>query len=463
MHVLKRKFGYDFSQVFRLSPHDTSTQAGRSRERYRLIGLAGTTSIVAKGFASLLGVISVSLAIGYLGKQQFGLWMVVNSLVVWMQLADFGVSNGLVNALAEAYGKNDKQAACAYVATSLFFLTIISLITVAPFILSYIYLPWGKVLNISDPECTRLAASCFLILGLLFLLNTPFSIVHKIYSAFQLGYVVNGAQIVSSIVSFLGLVAAIRFRLTLPWLVMVVSSAPLLTNILLWALLGKYLRWMHFDRHTVSRKALNRIAESSIPLFLYQIGALLVNQAVNIVLAHVAGLTMVADYQILLRIYMLIFFFGTAIAIPFYPALREASERKDDLWVLTSIRKVLVLRTLLSLLLSLPLLAFGDWLIYAWIHQSLNETFGLLGWLSLMILLISSSVSSTLSEILLILDDIRAQIKMVFLAAIITLAGIFYFVPQLGLIAVYMAMSVSTLYPIFWSYKRLNRRLKIIT
>lgn len=457
--MLDRNLTYNFFQLFRFSSYDTSTEEGRSKERYRLIGLAGSSSILAGVVTSLLGLISVPLSVGYLGKEQFGLWMVLNSLVVWIQLSDCGMSNGLVNALAEANGKKDQRAACAYVTTSLFVLSFISLLLLACLLFSFRHLPWHKILNMSTSENTLLAGRCFLTLGFLFVLNIPLSIVIKVFSAFQLAYITNFAQILSSLLSLIGLFVAIHLELDLPSLVLIVATGPLFANLLLWLLLKRYLPWMHISTQLLSRKALNRIAKSSIPLSLYQIGALLVNHAVNIVLAQAAGLTIVADYQILLRVYLLVFFVGTAVARPFYPALREAFEGGDSSWVLASIRRVLILRTGLSTLLPLPLLFSGDWLVKTWIGQTLSERFGFFGWLSLMVLLIFSSVSSTLSEILLILDEIAAQIKIIFLSAFVALGGIFYFVPTSGLIAVYVAMAASTIYPIFWCYHRLDSKL----
>ena len=451
---------FNLLELFRFSPYDTSTEEGRSKERYRLIGLAGSSSILAGVMTSLLSLISVPLSVGYLGKEQFGLWMVLNSLVVWIQLSDCGMSDGLVNALAEANGKRDRTAACAYVTTSLVVLSLISFILLGCLFLSYRYLPWQRILNLSSFENTLIAGRCFVTLGFLFILNIPLSIVTKIFSAFQLAYITNAVQVLSSTLSLIGLVVAIHFELDLPSLVLIVAACPLLGNLSLWLLLRRYLPWMRITSQLLSRTALSRIAKSSIPLSIYQIGVLLVNHAVNIVLAQVVGLSMVADYQILLRLYLLVFSVGTVVARPFYPALREAFEGADHSWVSASVRRVLILRAGLATLLSLPLLFIGDWLVKAWIGQALNERFGFFGWASLTILLISSSVSSTLGEILLVLDEINPQIKIVFLSAAVTLGGIVYFVPTSGLAAVYAVMAVSTFYPILWGFHRLDRKLR---
>ena len=81
--------------ALRLKPYNTETAEGRSRERYRRIALTTVTSLIAKGATSLIALVTIPLTINYFGKEQYGLWMIVSSVVIWLQLSDFGINNGL--------------------------------------------------------------------------------------------------------------------------------------------------------------------------------------------------------------------------------------------------------------------------------------------------------------------------------------------------------------------------------
>src|SRR5689334_5824048 len=87
--------------VSRLRPFDVTTPEGRARERHRRAFWIVTTSFVAKGFAAAVSLVTVPLTLGYLGKQQYGLWMALSSLLMWMALSDFGLARGLQNHLSE--------------------------------------------------------------------------------------------------------------------------------------------------------------------------------------------------------------------------------------------------------------------------------------------------------------------------------------------------------------------------
>jgi O-antigen/teichoic acid export membrane protein len=185
---------------------------------------------------------------------------------------------------------------------------------------------------------------------------------------------------------------------------------------------------------------------------------LLVNQLVNVVIARVGTLTMVADYNILLKIYMLIFTVGISFSAPFYPAIREAYEKKERSWVLRSIKRVVSIRLGVLILPGLILLAVGDRLIQLWIHQPLSSNFGLLGWATFLVCMLLAATSSTLGEILTSLDDIWSQIKIVFISAIIVVTCMYVLIPKIGLMAIYIAMMLSAIYPIYWSYKKLREK-----
>jgi O-antigen/teichoic acid export membrane protein len=446
--------------ILRLKSFDTSSEVGRSYERYRLIALSSSSSLFSKIIVSLIGLISVPLTINYLGKEQFGLWMVVGSLVVWLQLTDFGISNGLVNALAEANGRNDKPAACSYFSTAFYSIAGITLLLVAPIAIIMFFVPWGKALNINSPSLIQDAKYCFGVVGLFFFVNMPLSVGNKALTAYQKGYLVNVTQIVSSLCALLFLIIAISTRLNLIWLVSLVSVGPVLGNILSWIMLHREIPWLRLQLRECSRNALHRVAKSSAPLFLFQIGALIINQSANIILAQLAGLRIVADYNILLKIYTFFFSIGISFSSPFYPAIREAFEKKEKRWVSNAIKRVTAVRLAVLLFPAIPLIFIGDKLIAFWVRQPLSENFGTIGWLCFLICMILSGLSATLSEVLIILDHIFSQLHTVFANAFVFIIFSILLVPQHGLVGFYISFIIGMIYPTLWA---LNKIRSVVT
>jgi len=445
-----------FINIHRLKSFDTSSEAGRSQERYRLIALSSSSSFFSKIIISLTGLISVPLTINYLGKEQFGLWMVISSLVVWLQLTDLGIGNGLVNALAEANGRNDKELACSCFTTAFYSITGTAFVLFVPLLMTAFYVPWGSVLNVNSASLVHDAKQCFAIIGIFFFINMPLAIATKALGAYQKGYLVNITQIVASLISLFFLIIAISMSLNLLWLVTFVSAGAVLGNILSWILLYREIPWLKLRLRSISRNAFRRVARSSVPLFLFQIGALLLNQSANIILAQLGGLRMVADYNILLKIYMVIYSIGISFSSPFYPAIREAFEMKEKRWVSNAIKRVTTVRLAILILLAIPMIFIGDQVITLWIRQPLSEDFGPMGWLFFLICMVISGLCATWSEVLIILDHILVQLHTVFANAIVFIFFSIFLVPQYGLMGFYISFIVGMVYPTLWAFNKIK-------
>ena len=91
--------------LLRFRPFDTSTDDGRARERHRHIAWTTVTAATAKAVTALTMLISVPLTLGYLGPERFGMWMAISAVIAMLGFADFGLSNGLLNAVAHASGR----------------------------------------------------------------------------------------------------------------------------------------------------------------------------------------------------------------------------------------------------------------------------------------------------------------------------------------------------------------------
>jgi len=51
--------------------------------------------------------VTVPLTLNYLGSEHYGLWMTISSVSVMLGFADLGIGNGVLNAVADAYGRDD--------------------------------------------------------------------------------------------------------------------------------------------------------------------------------------------------------------------------------------------------------------------------------------------------------------------------------------------------------------------
>ena len=79
----------------------------RGQDRVRRAIHTGGISVFARVAQISTSLITVPLALKYLGNERFGLWMAVSSVLAMASFADLGVGNGVLNTVTTAYGKDD--------------------------------------------------------------------------------------------------------------------------------------------------------------------------------------------------------------------------------------------------------------------------------------------------------------------------------------------------------------------
>lgn len=86
------------------------------------MALTAVSSAGAKVVAIVTMLVTVPLTLHYLGSERYGMWMTISSIIGMMGFADLGMGLGLMNAVSEAHGQEDRLAAERYVSSGFFML-----------------------------------------------------------------------------------------------------------------------------------------------------------------------------------------------------------------------------------------------------------------------------------------------------------------------------------------------------
>src|SRR5690349_18748658 len=118
----------------------------RLKKRTRRIQWSALAGLASSGAIALISIFSAPITINYLGKDLYGLWAIITSFLIWVQLLDFGILNGLTNALSEAFGRDDYSTVQSYICTSFLTTALISALGIVFWVLGSLYLPWSDVI-----------------------------------------------------------------------------------------------------------------------------------------------------------------------------------------------------------------------------------------------------------------------------------------------------------------------------
>jgi len=430
-------------EILRLKPFDTGTPEGRSKERYRRAALTSVTSFFARVLGIFTGLAWIRLSITYLGKERYGLWMAVGSVVAWANLADFGLARGMQNHLSQANGQDDRTLAGRYVSTGLTALTAVALIfglIAIPFV---VLLPWSSLLNVKNPDLvheTRLVVAAVLAC---FLIQFPLSIVPTIYSAYQRGYVSAIFNILGSILSLASLVFVVHAELSLPWLVLVTSGTGILLTLANFGFALKEMSWLRPKWSLVSFSTLRALAGTSIALFIFQIGSLLVNETQNVIIARRLGLAHVADWSVFMRVHLLPFVLIQMIDSPLIPAFRESHVRGEHLWLRTAFWRVTKLKLVIASVAVILLLTLGNFA--AKIISGAEVSFGWPMWAASGFLLLVAVWNSSFNDLMIATDRLRFLVITVLFNGVVTTCVSYVVAPYFGLVGMVLAATAYSL------------------
>ena len=361
----------------RLRPFDVNHPGGREKERHRRILLSSMASFMAKIIAIIALLITTPMTLNYLGAERFGLWMTVSSLIAMLGFADMGIGNGLLNIIAEANGRDDRDLARRAVTSSVVLLTAIGLVLVSAFSIAYPCLDWGRIYNIAEQRTITEAGEATFVLIACLAISLPLLTAQRVQLGYQEGLQANLWQALGSIFMLVGILTAIYFQAGLQWLVLAAAGGPA-------AAIG--LNWIHqfgIDRRWLFPRLVyfgwemgRRIVSLGVLWTWFSLMAFVGTASDNLIVSHFFGAGAVGSYAVMSKLLS-----GLLLAQMFsaslWPAFAEAFERGNMDWVRKTFRRTLILFSVIGVISALVMGLGSSWIIRAWVGPEMVPTLSL--------------------------------------------------------------------------------------
>ena len=323
-------------------------------------------------------MVSVPLTYRYLGGERYGIWMVLTSFIAVMAFADLGIGNGVVNAISEAYGRDDRQLAREYVTSAFVLLFAVGSVLGLVGTLAYPFIPWVRLFNVASHSAASEGARAFLVLFYWFVVNIPLSVITRVQSGLQKAYWSQIVTALGNILSLLGLLIVVAKHGSLAWLVFASTFGTIVATVLNGWLLFDRNPWLIPEWHDYRGDRAKRLLKLGILFFVLQVAGAVGYTSDNIVIAQVLGASAVAVYAVPQKLFSFVSMIVSMGTGPLWPAYGEAMARGDAVWV----RRCFWGSLRASLAFSVPLctiLAFaGPWLLRITMGKSLHAPLSLL-------------------------------------------------------------------------------------
>lgn len=373
---------------------------GDSQRRYVRIMQAVLAMFLGKGSALLVSLATVPLAVNYLGAERYGIWITISTMLTWLVVADLGLGNSLTNALSEAYGNDRLDLAQQYVATAFWLLTLVALVLGIVGTIIWFQIDWMALFNTQNAATQAEAVVAGGVSLLIFVLNFPFTLIAKIYGAYQEGAKASYWMAIGQVFSLVALVGVTQTKGGLVWLVVAFSGALLVVNVIsaFW-LFFKQKPWLRPSFRAFRREHIGKLIGVGTMFFIVQLAALLSFQTDNIIIATFLGAEAVTPYSVTWRLFTLTTLLQTFIFPALWPAYVEAISRKDISWIRNAFWLNMVLSVVTTGVLAAFIVVFGERIIELWVGSEAVPPSMLFLWMA-----VWSLISASMSVIACILN-----------------------------------------------------------
>ena len=351
----------------------------RGKERNRRALLTGSVAMIARVVQVSTSLITVPLTLKYLGNERFGLWMTISSVLAMAAFADFGVGNGVLNAVAKAFGQDDVDGIRGAVSSGFAVLSSIAIFLLIAFFSVFHFIDWANFFRVVSPVARSEAGPALAIFATCFALNISMDVVQRVQLGLQQGYRYSLWQLCGSLFGFTGVLCGIWLRVKLPVLILAIAGGPVLATAINIIHFFNYVRPdLRPSKRYISSSTILHIIRLGGLFFVLQVVCAISFSADNFIIARTVGAIYVPEYSIPQRMFSLISMMSAMLVAPLWPAYRESISRGHIAWARHTLRKSLILVFGGTLVCSSLLLAFSHTLIHWWVGSRIHPTFVLL-------------------------------------------------------------------------------------
>lgn len=336
--------------------------AGGIQRRDRRALLTASTSVFARLISLVIALVMIRLTIGYLGAARYGLWMVITSVTAFLAFSDLGVGNAIINRMSAAFASGERERAPREISSASAVLAAVGLVMIGVAALLLLILPWERIYNVNGLAASEAGPATFALLAC-FALLLPLGLVQRVQLGFQEGFIANLWMIGGSVLGLVLVLGCIELKLGLPWLVLAVAGAPVITTALNWIQEFVYSHpWLRPRWSLVDFRIGTRLLRTGALFLGLQIAAAVAFSSDNLIATQLLGPVAVAQYSVAQRVFIVLPALLSVAAVSLWPAYGEALVHSDRPWI----RRMLVRSTLFAVGLtaagSLVILAGSHWI-----------------------------------------------------------------------------------------------------
>ncbi|WP_440980286.1 lipopolysaccharide biosynthesis protein (plasmid) [Sphingomonas pseudosanguinis] len=343
--------------------------AERRAFRAGRVRLAFFTSAGSKALGLLVQFLAVPLAVRSLGPERFGLYTMLVSALVWIDLGRLGIGPGLTRELALAWNRDERERERTIFSNAMFFLFGMAGLIGIALLLGY-HAGAAHLDVVFGPSVERYRGEIvagIAVVGLFLVAQVIFSAGEAARSAYQDDFINNLMNALANLASLLLVFWVALWMPTIWAFALAVFGAIALGKGVNLALLLTRSRPYLFPRwRFVDRGSFRLLLGSSIAFWVAQVAVLLMHNLSLVQLGQSVGAQALTPFAVVFRLLQLLSTAVLMISMPLWPAITDAAVRGDREWIVASYRRLVTMALLFSGAVAIGIALLGSTLIPLW-------------------------------------------------------------------------------------------------
>lgn len=301
--------------------------------------------------------------------------MTIASLQTVFSFTDFGLGNGVLHIVAEAFGQGDMGRIAKAIRSALAAQFALAVTLLLAFWMLFPYVNWARLFHVYGTNAENQAGPTLAIFVSLFLVRSVIQVVQQAQYGLQAGYVANAWTAAGNLASIGGLFLCAIHHASVPILCLVVSGLPVASGILnaTWWLSTRLPKAPGQTADSPTRRSLLvAMLRTGLLFFLLQLSAQLSYGIDPLIVNQVIGPAAVSALAIVQKPFDLLSVLLLLLLQPLWPAYREAVTTGDLPWIRSTFRRSLIASLTLATVFAILMAIAGRSLIQIWVGSKVN-------------------------------------------------------------------------------------------
>ena len=333
--------------------------------------------LAIKGVSILTSLLLVPMTLGYVSSEVYGIWLTISSVLHWLTYMDVGFTHGLKNRLNECLARKDYEKGKSLVSTTYAIMFAIFVPMSALLIAVSPDIDWCRLLNV-DASNQEVILKTMQVLFVFIALQMIVNVFVTVVAAYQKTALSSLFAVVGQICSLciIGMMT-LFVEPSLLNLAFAYSMMPILIVLTASVIYFRTsMKEVAPSVRSVNTAYIKDLWGLGIKFFIIQLQMIVLYQATNILISHIAGPESVTQYNISYKLLNVVVMVYTIILNPLWPAFTDAYTKQDYAWMNRTYRKMQQIYIVLCAMVAL-VVALSPLLIRLWVRDMVQVPMGL--------------------------------------------------------------------------------------